>query len=118
MGPLQSIYDHPFYINHIYPQGIIYNLCPKSSRGVSSLETEFVELIITLNKMAVSKFSLDVFRKILGAEGRIVALQSQSTIKKSISPFNFQSKGPLLKFLRQLLRCKVPWFKTKNNNNK
>ena len=43
--------------------------------------------------------------------GGLVALQSLSNVKKGISTFYFQSKKPFSKFLRQLLRYKVPWSK-------
>jgi hypothetical protein len=64
-----------------------------------------------LNKMAISKFWLDV-----GCEGgRLVAFQSLSATEKGTSHFNFQSNEPFSKFLRQLLQYKVPWSKEKKN---
>ena len=45
----------------------------------------------TLNKMAVSKFLLDVFGEKVSVRGGLVALKSLSTIKKGTSPLNFQS---------------------------
>jgi hypothetical protein len=54
-----------------------------------------------LNKMAISKFWLDVFGKMLGMQGGLFALQSLSTIKKGSYPFDFESSEPLLKFLQQ-----------------
>ena len=44
----------------------------------------------TLNKMAISKFGLDVLGGRMGG-GVLVALQSLSTIKKGTSPLNFKS---------------------------
>ena len=38
INPLRSLYDHPFYINLICPQGLIYNPCPGWSRGVFILK--------------------------------------------------------------------------------
>ena len=49
----------------------------------------------------ISKFWSDVFGKMMGVRGRLVALQTISTIKKGTSPFNFQSNGSFSKFLRQ-----------------
>jgi hypothetical protein len=49
----------------------------------------------------------------VGVRGGLVALQSLLTIKKGISPFNFQSKELFLKFLQQLLRFEVPLSKEK-----
>ena len=51
--------------------------------------------------------------------GGLFSLQSLSDIKKSISPFYFQSNEPFSKFLRQRLRHEVPWYgkrKQKINN--
>jgi hypothetical protein len=53
--------------------------------------------------MDISKFWLHVFGEIVGVRGGLVALQLLSSIKKSTSPFNFQSSEPFLKFLRQHL---------------
>jgi hypothetical protein len=52
----------------------------------------------------------------VGEGGVLVFLQALSTIKTGKSPSNFQSNENFLKFLRQLLRYKVPWSKTKKNN--
>ena len=70
----------------------------------------------TLNKMAISKFWLDVFGEMVGVEEVLVAFQSLSTIKKGTSHSNFQSNEPFSKFLRQLLRYEVPWYGKKINN--
>ena len=35
---LQSLYDHPFYINLLCPQGITYNPCSEGCRGVVILK--------------------------------------------------------------------------------
>jgi hypothetical protein len=67
----------------------------------------------TLNKMAISKFLLDVFGEIVGVEGVLVAFQSLSTIKKGTRHSNFLSNEPFSMFLRQLLRYEVPWPKKK-----
>ena len=66
--------------------------------------------------MTISKLLLDAFGEIVGEGGVLVFLQSLLTIKKCKSPSNFQSNENFLKFLRQLLRYKVPWSKTKKNN--
>ena len=63
--------------------------------------------------MAISKFWLNGLGN--GGCGRgLVALQSLLTIKKGISPFNFQSNVPFLNFLRELFLYEVPWFLLKN----
>jgi hypothetical protein len=48
------------------------------------------------NKMAISKFLLDVFGEMVGMEGVVVAFQSLLT---NTSHSNFQSNEPFLKFL-------------------
>jgi hypothetical protein len=61
--------------------------------------------------MAISKLLLDVFGGMMGVGGgELVAVQSLSTIKKDTGHSNFQSNEPFSKFLRQLLRYKVPWY--------
>ena len=52
-----------------------------------------------LNKIAISKFLLNVFSEMTGMGGGMVAVKSLLTIKKSTGPFNFQSNEPLSKFL-------------------
>jgi hypothetical protein len=65
--------------------------------------------------MAISKFWLDVFGKMVGVERLLVAFQSLSIIKMGTSHFIFQSNEPFSKFL-QLLRYEVLWSKGKKNN--
>ena len=55
-------------------------------------------LFSTLNKMAISKFWLDVSGKMVGVRGVLIFLQSLSIIKKGTSPFNFQSNEPFWSF--------------------
>jgi hypothetical protein len=54
----------------------------------------------------------------VGVEGRLVALESLSTIKKGISPFYFQSKESFSKSPRQLLRYEVLWSKQQQQQQK
>jgi hypothetical protein len=68
----------------------------------------------TLNKMAISKFWLDVFWEMVGVEGVLLAFQSLSTIKKRKSHSNFQLNEPFSKFLRQLFRYEGPCSKFTN----
>ena len=60
-----------------------------------------MNLLITLNKMAISKFWLDVFGEMVGVVGGLVAFQTLSTIKKGTSLFNSQSNELFSKFLRK-----------------
>ena len=69
--------------------------------GVIVLKDNFPDLSTALDKMAISKFWLPVFEEMMGVGGGLVALQSLSTIKKSTSPFNFQSNELFYKFMRQ-----------------
>ena len=48
----------------------------------------------TLNKMAIWKFLLDVFREMVGVEGVLVAFQSLLTLKKGTRTVDFQSNEP------------------------
>ena len=91
MNPARGLYDQTFYINLKYPQGIIYNPYPEGCRCkwriwrrpfskyylvfrlhsflladkilVFSPHRWFLDLSTMLNKMAISKFWLDVLRK-------------------------------------------------------
>ena len=64
------------------------------------------------------RFLLEVFGEMVGVGGVLVAFQSLPTIKKDISPFNFQLNEPFLKFLRQPLQYEAPWSKTKKKKIK
>ena len=83
----------------ICPQGITYNPCPEGSGGFHL--QRLPDLSITLNKMAVLKFWLDVFGEWWAGEEGLVVLQSVSTFKKGTSPFSFQSNKLFSMFLRQ-----------------
>ena len=48
-----------------------------------------------LNKMAGSKFCLDVFGKLMGLLGELLALLLFLTLKKGTRTCNFQSNEPL-----------------------
>ena len=52
-------------------------------------------------KMAISKFWLDLFGDIVGVKEGLVALQSLLTIKKASSPFSFKSNELFLMLLQQ-----------------
>ena len=56
----------PFlYIPHML-QDTGFNPCPEGCEGLSSSKTQFQDLSIALNKMAISKFLLDVFGEMVG----------------------------------------------------
>jgi hypothetical protein len=82
---------------------------------VSSSETISIWKSTTLNKMAISKFSLDVFQEKGGVEGVLVGFQSLSTIKKGTSHSNFQLNEPFRSFYDNFFDTKCPDLKEKNN---
>ena len=103
MGSFLSFYDNVFYKILICPQGITYNPCLEGSRGVFILKDLVSRTFNYVNKMAISKFSFEVFGEKVGVRGGLVSLHSLSTIKKGTSPLNFQSNERFLKFLRHRL---------------
>ena len=54
-SPFWSLYKHPFYKNHVCPQDINYNACPRALGALSTLEFLLYVLWIISNKMATSK---------------------------------------------------------------
>jgi len=68
--------------------------------GVVILKDIISDLSIALNKIAVSKFWLDMFGEMVGVGGGLVAHQWFSTIKKGTSPFSFQSNDLFPMFQR------------------
>ena len=98
MSPSSSFYDKDFNKN-------LYNPSSRIECGGSVLIKGIISWTLNcMEKMAISKFRLDVFGEMVGVEGVLVAFQSLSTIKKSTSHSNFQSNELFSKFLRQLLR--------------
>ena len=66
-SPFWSSYDHSFYIHSICPQGItdfaLWAVCVFILKDIISV------LLMTWNKIAISKFRLDRFGKMVGERG-------------------------------------------------
>ena len=66
--------------------------------------------------MAISKFWLDVFQEMVGAEEVLVALQQLSTIKKGLKPLQFPIEWALFRsFYDNFFDTKCPALKEKIN---
>ena len=113
ISSLRRLCNHSFYINLKHPQGITYNPCPEGFRRVVILKNIISGPFNYGEQNGYLKISIRCFRGNGERRREVISLQQPSTIKKGTNPSNFQSNGPFLKFLRQLLQHEVPWSKTK-----
>ena len=103
ISPFWSFYGHPFYIHLICPRVYYTTLALRAlgGGGVSFSKTQFLDLLTTLNKLVISKFSLDVCGKMVCVGEELVALQSFLTIINGSSHFIVQTNELFSNFLRQ-----------------
>ena len=91
MSPLWSLYEHPFYKNHIYPQVITYNACPQAPGGFC-WPRSFCGLIFEpFFTNGCLNFLLDVFVGKSVWRG-LVAFRPLLTLYKGIRTFEFSIK--------------------------
>ena len=69
--------------------------------GVSSSKTSFPDLLTSLNKMAVSKFWLDAFWKLMGMGGVLLPSNNFWLIKRALALSIPNQIESFLKFLQQ-----------------